>query len=313
MTTSEKKLGPDLSNTNYRLVSNLKFISKLVEKYVLMQLEDHLTLNGLYADHQSAYEKGHSCETLLPKVVNDILWALEHQELNAMLMLHLSAAFPMVDHQLLILLLDTRYEIHDTALLWYQNYLKEHQFKVTIDGSILSEKIMNFSVPQGSPLGPILLNCYCSTLWDIIPTNIDLNGYADDHALPKNFKANTEQEKIMMQTFEKCMFDVESWMNGNRLKLNPNKTEFIIFGSSIQLVKCTTEQINICVTEVKKCKLLFYLGAWLDATLNFKHHTNMKCCTALVNLKKIQLIRNLLDRESCAIWHCHISTIVMES
>ena len=57
----QKKLGLGLSNTNYRPVSNLKFISKLVEKYVLMQLEEHLALNGLHADHQSTYKKGHSC------------------------------------------------------------------------------------------------------------------------------------------------------------------------------------------------------------------------------------------------------------
>ena len=63
----------------------------------------------------------------------------------------------------------------------------------------------------------------------IIPTNIDLNGYEDDHTLQKNFKPYTEQEKIMMQTFEKCMYGVESWMNGNRQKLNPKETEFIIW------------------------------------------------------------------------------------
>ena len=95
-------------------------------------------------------------------------------------------------------------------------------------------------------------------------------------------------------------------MNGNRLKPNPNKTEFIIFGSSIQLGKCATEQINMCGTEVKKYKLIYYLGAWLDATLNFKHHTNMKCHTALATLKKIPLIRNLLDRESCEILMCSL-------
>ena len=111
-----------------------------------------------------------------------------------MLLLDLSAAFDTVDHQLLISLLENRYGIHDMALLWYQNYLKDHQFRVTVDGSFLSEKIMNFLVPQGSLLGPILFNCYCSTLHDIIPTNVDLNGYADDHTLQKNFKPNTEQE-----------------------------------------------------------------------------------------------------------------------
>ena len=112
----QKKSGTDLSNTNYRPVSNLKYISKLVEKCVLMQLVDHLTLNDLHADHQSAYKKGHSCATLLLKVVNDIFWALECQELNAMLLLGLSAAFDMVGHQLIISLLGNKYGIHDMAL-----------------------------------------------------------------------------------------------------------------------------------------------------------------------------------------------------
>ena len=80
---------------------------------------------------------------------------------------------------------------------WYHNYLKDQWFKVTVDGSFSSEKIMNFSVPQGSLPGSVLFNCYCSTLWDIIFTNIDLNGYADGHTLQKNFKPNTEQEKII--------------------------------------------------------------------------------------------------------------------
>ena len=70
-------------------------------------------------------------------------------------------------------------------------------------------------------------------LQDIIPTNIGLTGYADEQTLQKNFKPNTKQEKITTQNFGKCMYDVESWMNGNRLKLNPDKNEFIIFSSSI--------------------------------------------------------------------------------
>ena len=148
-----------------------------------MQFKDHLTLNGLHAYHQSANKKGHSCKILLLKVVNDILWSLACQELNAMLLLDLSAAFDMVENQLLITLHENKYGIHDTALLWYQNYLTYHQFRVTVDGSFLSEKIMIFSVQQGSLLGPILFNCYCLTLWEIIPTNIDLTGYADDHTL----------------------------------------------------------------------------------------------------------------------------------
>ena len=95
------------------------------------------------------HKKGHGYETLLLKVENDLLWALEHQELNDMLLLDLNAAFDMVDHQLLISLLENKYRSHDTALLWYKNYLRDHQFRVTVDGSLSSEKIMISLVPEG--------------------------------------------------------------------------------------------------------------------------------------------------------------------
>ena len=117
-------------------------------------------------------KKGHSCKTLLLKVVNDILWVLECQELNTMLLLHLNTAFDMVDHQLLISLLENKYGIHDRTLLWYQHYLRDHWFKVPVDGSFSSAKIIKFLVLQGSLLGPVLFNCYCLTLQGIIKVEV---------------------------------------------------------------------------------------------------------------------------------------------
>ena len=90
-----------MSNVNYRPVSNLPFLSKLVEKCMLIQFNNHLKLNTLNAEHQCAYKEGHSCETLLMKIHNDILSAMEYQYVNTMLFLDLSATFDMVDHSVL--------------------------------------------------------------------------------------------------------------------------------------------------------------------------------------------------------------------
>ena len=120
----QKKKGIDTSNVNYRPVSNLPILSKLVEKCVLIPFNNHLKLNTLNAEHQSAYKEGHSCETLLMKIHNDILWAMEHQCVNAMLILDLSAAFDTVDHSVLTNILKNKYSINDVALSWFNQIIQ---------------------------------------------------------------------------------------------------------------------------------------------------------------------------------------------
>ena len=77
-----KKVGLDLILSNFRLVSNLLFISKLVEKVVLTQFNKHCSTSKLIPDYLSAYRANYSCETALTKIVNDILWAVEHQKVT---------------------------------------------------------------------------------------------------------------------------------------------------------------------------------------------------------------------------------------
>ena len=159
---SQKKKGIDISNVNYRPVSNLPLLLKLVEKCVLIKFNHHLKLNTLNAEHQSAYKEGHSCETLLMKIHNDILWAMEHQCVNSMLLLDLSAAFNMVDHNFLVNILKNKYDINDVILSWSKNFLQDCKFHVVVEDMISQERRINYLVPKDSLLGPALFNCYCS-------------------------------------------------------------------------------------------------------------------------------------------------------
>ena len=82
-----------------------------------------------------------------------------------------------------------------------------------------SLKELHFSVPQGSCTGPVLYLAYASTMQEIIPSSISLYGYADDHALKVNFKAdNRNAETSCISDIEKCMCDIKEWMDSNRLK-----------------------------------------------------------------------------------------------
>ena len=114
-----KKTGLELLAKNYRPVSNLSFLSKLVEKCMLSQFNSHCKLNGLIPDHQSAYRAFHSCETSLINICNEALWSMESKKFTALVMMDLSTAFETVDHQIFLDIFNKRFGIGESALLWF--------------------------------------------------------------------------------------------------------------------------------------------------------------------------------------------------
>ena len=104
-----------------------------------------------------------------------------------------------------------------------------------------------------------------------------------------------------MYELEKCAADLKVWMNENRLKMNNDKTEFILFGSKPQLDKCTTKTLNIDNTDIKLADKIKYLGVLLDWNLNLKQHITSKCQTAMLNIQHIKNIRHLLTQEATEI------------
>ena len=114
-----KKSGQAASLTNLRPVSNLQFISKLTERAVCDQTAEHISRSGLYPLLQSAYRAGHSIETALLKVQNDILLAMDRQHVTLLVLLDLSAAFDTVNHRVLLRRLEFTYGITGTTLQWF--------------------------------------------------------------------------------------------------------------------------------------------------------------------------------------------------
>ena len=119
----------DLVDCNYRLVSNLTFVSKLMEKVMLHQIEEHLDLNMLNITYQLAYKKYHSCETALIKFMHDILWNMEKGKITTSIAIDLSFAFDTVDHYILIQTLEQSFRVHSVALNWFKEYLHAENSK----------------------------------------------------------------------------------------------------------------------------------------------------------------------------------------
>ena len=157
----------------------------------------------------------------------------------------------------------------------------------------------------------MLYSAYFSTLQEVINDQdesssinkpIDLYGFADDHAYKKSFVAKSQVGEInTMGELENCAKRIKNWVDGNRLKMNDSKTEFIMFCSSKMLSKCITTDININGTKVKKDNVIRYLGVWMYDVLSFKYHVKMKCKSPMFNLVHIKRLRPSLTVETANI------------
>ena len=154
--------------TNFRPISNLKFISKLVEKSVAVQLTKHVMTNHLDETFQSAYKEFHSTETALLRVHNDILCSLDQNKSVILLLLDLSAAFDTVDHAILISRLSNRFGVKGTALAWFKSYLTSRQQFVKVEEGMSSKGPLLRWVPQGCVLGLLLYLVYTAPIAEII-------------------------------------------------------------------------------------------------------------------------------------------------
>ena len=184
-----KKLSLQLTKPNYRPVSNLTFISKIVERAMLLQPCRHCEDFNLQPDYQSAYRPDYTCETAVLKISSDILWTFEHQSIVALVAIDLSAAFDTGDHNILLDILNSKYGISGKALKWFDRYLHPRSFKVVINNKYSKGHSLEVSILPGSCAGANIFNLYCSTLHEVIPPNLDLSGFADDHSVRKQFKA----------------------------------------------------------------------------------------------------------------------------
>ena len=143
---------------NYRPISNLPFLSKILEKVVLHKLLFHLQANNLCNPFQSAYRAGHSTETVLLHVANDILSAPSNDNISVLVLLDLSATFDTIGYQTLLSRLCYLFDIQSTAFKWFESYLSERCQFTSVNNSSSPPPQLTYGVPQGSVLGPFSLS-----------------------------------------------------------------------------------------------------------------------------------------------------------
>ena len=265
--------GQGLDNSqfkNYRPISNLSFVGKLIERVVHRRLNDHLSSHNLNMPYQSGYKKNFSTETLLVRIVNDLLVASDQNTATIVMMLDLSAAFDTVDHQKLLSILKSEIGITGSALKWFNSFLVGRCQRVKVGDEESYEIIIKFGVPQGSVLGPVLFNIYIRSLYATVKKlKFSIQGYADDHQIYKSFKC-LDEYSVMTLDVPACFKEISEWMSYHYLQLNPGKTELIVFGSPAVLSKLSLNGVfldsDVCV---RLSPVVKNLGFRLDGCLTF--------------------------------------------
>lgn len=295
-----KKSGLPLELCNYRPISNLSYVSKLIESASMDQLTKHLAQHSLASSQNSAYKKGHSTETLITKVHSDILMAMDERNVVLLVMLDLSAAFDTVDYPILHQILENKFGLSDNVMKWVVSYLCNRKLQVQVEKELSHPFPLECGVPQGSCAGPILFLCYLSSLYDVIARHLpSVGGYADDHQLYLSFKpGNIDNELQTIHAMSSCITDIRVWMLTHKLKINDNKTEVILLGSSQMLSKVNIESLTVGNDEIKTVSKVKNLGVIFDENMSMDCQVNNICSKAYSQLYKLNKIKHYVNKTS---------------
>jgi hypothetical protein len=284
--------------SSYRPVSNLPFLSKVLEKVVATRLTSHLIANNLLDLNQSAYKSHHSTETALLCMQDDILNSIGNRRQCLLALLDLSSAFDTVDHETLLAVLQKQ-GVGGVVLEWFRSYLDGRRQYVSIGSHSSSLQILTCGVPQGSVLGPVLFNVYTASLGPLLKRHgMRYQLYADDASIYLSFESDRIDDAFM--SMSQCIDDVKQWMSGMRLKMNSGKTEFVVLATRhVPRNMGDIPVLHIDDSQVEASQVVRSLGVLFDRNLSLEDHVNQTCKSARFHLYNISRIRNHLPMEAC--------------
>ena len=285
------KSGKRCLSTNYRPISLLPVISKVIEKAMYARTYNFLQQTNQIYQSQYGFRKRHSCENAAQELLSTVLKGQERKKYTAALFLDLSKAFDTLKHSILLEKLEI-YGVRGVALDWYKSYLSSRMLRVNCTAgtppftNTSDPYSIEFGVPQGSCLGPLLFLVYCNDL----PKTLDFCNsilFADDTTLYK-----THENLVYLKwCLEEELRGLMDWFKANKLTLNLNKSVCMLFGEK-SVGDFGVEIDDIKIPTVKHTK---FLGLWIDDKLKWDQHVNKMILKIKRNVHLLRTGKNLLN------------------
>ena len=250
--------------SNYRPISILPTVSKILEKIVHKRLYDFMHKCNIFYPNQYGFRRKHSTLHAVTKLVTDIVQSKDKTDSTVSVFLDLSKAFDTINHDILLSKLEF-YGIRGIALNWFKSYLYERKQYVTYNGTQSNTIEMSCGVPQGSVLGPLLFIIYTNDLPDCIE-NATTILFADDTTIYES----ASDINYLYRSMNSNLSRLTDWFRGNKLSLNVAKTNYMLFSHHIstdESLELKMADQNIIQTNCSK-----FLGIHIDDKLKWNIH-----------------------------------------
>ena len=250
--------------SNYRPISILPSISKIVERLVYNRLYNFISKHDTLYANQYGFRTNHASYMAALNLTDKIAQGLDTNKTTAALFLDLSKAFDTIDHTILLNKLSL-YGIRGIALSWFKSYLSNRSHFVFFNGVNSSTLHCNMGVPQGSILGPLLFLLYINDIHMSSPV-LDFILFADDTTV--SLQAPSVDDVLQALTHE--FSHIFNWLTANRLTLNIAKTKLLLFDNRIS--DPTIYSIHLNDTLITPSTHANFLGIYIDYKLDWKTH-----------------------------------------
>ena len=259
------KTGCNRSFTNYRPISLLPQLSKVLEKVFCKRLVTFLNKHKVFSESQFGFRHGRSTADALASLVESITDAFDKKMFTIGVFVDLRKAFDTVNHDILMQKVE-HCGVRGVALSWLRSYLSNRTQCVYHENTLSDVKKIHCGVPQGSVLGPVLFLLYVNDIENVSKV-LKCILFADD----TTFVCSDSDINILCDKLNIELSNLNEWFNVNKLSLNIDKTNFILFTNSDTKVNCKLVINGVSVKRVFNTK---FLGVVIDSKLNWKAQIN---------------------------------------